>query len=121
MRSGGDNGDGGGGCDIIRRRTAGGVAVGWWRGEAEKKDAVVVGGEGVVGDDVANVRASGIGDDSTVIASRKLLRGGGDFRAQHSSEAMFAAIAFVGAAVADVDSGGDVGGGAGGGVVGGGK
>jgi hypothetical protein len=120
LRSGGDNGDGGGGCDIIRRRTTGGVAVGWWRERAEKKDAVVVGGEGGDGDDVDNVRASGIGDDSTVIASRQSLRGG-DFRAQHSSEAMFAAIAFVGAAVAAVVSGGDVGGGAGGGVAGGGK
>ena len=120
LRSGGNNGNVGGGCDTIRRRTAGGVAVGWWRVRAEKKDAVVVGGEGGDGDNVDNVHASGIGDDSTVIASRQLLRGG-DFRAQHSSEAMFAAIAFVGAAVAAVVSGGDVGGGAGGGVVGGGK
>ncbi len=74
--------------------------------------------EGGDGDDVDNVRASGIGDDSTVIASRQSLRGG-DFRAQHTSEAMFAAIAFVGAAVATVVSGGDVGSGAGGGIVGG--
>ncbi len=47
LRSGCDNGNGGGSCDTIRRRTAGGVAVGWWRGWAEKKDAVIVGGEGV--------------------------------------------------------------------------
>jgi hypothetical protein len=120
LRSGGDNGDGGGGCDTIGRRTGGGVAVGWWRGQAEKKDAVVIGGEGGDGDDVDNVRASGIGDDSTVIASRQALQGG-DFRAQHSSEAMLAAIALIGTAVAAVVSGGDVGGGAGGGVVGGGK
>ncbi len=114
LRSSGNNSDGGGGCDTIRRRTAGGVAVGW-----EKKDAVVVGGEGGDGDDGDNVRASGIGDDSTVIAFRQLLRGG-EFRVQHSSEAMFAAIAFVGAAVAAVVSRGDVGGSAGGGVAGGG-
>ncbi len=59
--SGGNNGDGGCGCDTIRRSTAGGVAVGWWRGRAEKKDAVVVGGERGDGDNVDNVRASGIG------------------------------------------------------------
>jgi hypothetical protein len=103
LRSSGDNGDGGGSCDTIRRRTAGGLAVGWWRVRVERKDAVVVGGEGGDRDNVDNVHASGIGDDSTVIASRQLLRGG-DFRAQHSSEAMFAAIAFVGAAVAAVVS-----------------
>jgi hypothetical protein len=61
LRSGGDNIDGGGGCEIIRRKTAGGVVVGWWRGQAEKKDAVIVRGEGGDGDDVDNVRASGIG------------------------------------------------------------
>jgi hypothetical protein len=61
LRSGGNNGNGGGGCDTIRRRTAGGVAVGWWRGRAEKKDAVIVGREGADGDDVDNVHASGIG------------------------------------------------------------
>jgi hypothetical protein len=71
----------------------GGGRRGEWRrasggGRAEKKDAVVVGGEGGDGNDVDNIRASGIGDDSTVIASRQSLRGG-DFRAQHSSEAMF--------------------------------
>ncbi len=85
-------------------------------GQAEKKDAVVVGGEGGDSNNVDNVCASGIGDGSTIIASRQLLRGG-DFRAQHSSESMFAAIAFVGAAVAAVVSGGNVGGGASGGVV----
>jgi hypothetical protein len=120
LHSGGDNGNGGGGCDTIRRRTPGGVVVGWWRGQAEKKDTVVVGGEGGDGDNINNVRASGIGDDSTVIASRQSLWGG-DFRAQHSSEAMFAAIAFIGAAVAAVASGGNAGGGASGGVIGGGK
>jgi hypothetical protein len=86
----------------------------------EKKDAVVIEGEGGDSNNVTNVRASGIGDNSTVIASRQLLWGG-DFRAQHSSEAMSAAIASVDAAVAAVVSGGDVGGGAGGGVVGWGK
>jgi hypothetical protein len=96
------------------------VAVGWWRGRAEKKDAVVVGWERGDGNNVNNVRASGIGDDSTVLAYRRSLRGG-DFRAQQSSEAIFGVVAFVGAAVATVVSGGDVGGGAGGGVVGGGK
>jgi hypothetical protein len=45
LHSGGDNGNGGGGCDIMRRKMAGGVAVGWRRGWAEKKDAVVVGGD----------------------------------------------------------------------------
>ncbi len=84
----------------------------------EKKDAVIIGGEGGDGNDVDNVCASVTGDDSTIIASRQLLQGG-DFRAQHSSEAMFVAIAFVGAAVAVVVSGGNVGGGAGGGIVGG--
>jgi hypothetical protein len=61
LRAGGNNGDGGSGCDTIRRRTAGGVVVGWWRGRAEKKDAVVIGGEGGDGNNVDNVRASGIG------------------------------------------------------------
>jgi hypothetical protein len=61
LPSGGNNGDSGGGCDTIRRKTGGGVAVGWWRRRAEKKDAVVVGEEGGDGDDINNVRVSGIG------------------------------------------------------------
>jgi hypothetical protein len=44
LRSGGNNGDGGGGCDTIRRRTVGGVAVGWWKGRAEKKLLSLLGG-----------------------------------------------------------------------------
>ncbi len=96
------------------------MAVGWWRGWAEKKYAVAVGGEGGDRNNVDNVRASGTGYSSTAIASRQLLQGG-DFRAQHSSEAMFAAIAFVGAAVAAVARGCNVDAGTGGGVVGGGN
>jgi hypothetical protein len=117
LHSGGNNGNGGGSCDTIRRWTARGVVVGWWRGRAEKKDAVAIEGGGGDGNNVDYVRASGIGDNSTVIASRQSLRGG-DFRAQHSSEAMFAAIAFIGATVAAVVSGGDVGGSASGCVIG---
>ena len=78
----------------------------------EKKDSVVIGGEGGDGKDVNNVYTRGIGSNSTVIASRRLLRGG-HFRAQHSAEAVFTAIAslaFVRTAIAAIVNGDNVGG-----------